>query len=79
MFHMNDDVLIWEYFWLGEYEQKLTAEFFTLLESTDRFLDVGAYTGWHSLIAAKKDKTIHAFEMIPRTVELLKININLNK
>lgn len=53
-------------------------EFDSYLENTDTFLDVGAYTGCYSLIAAKKGVNVSAFEMVPRTVERLKINVIAN-
>lgn len=78
MFHLNDDVIAWQYFWLGAYESKLMNEFSSYLDNTDLFLDVGAYTGCYSLVAAKKDVDVNAFEMVPRTVERLKINVLAN-
>lgn len=78
MFHLNDDVIAWQYFWLGSYEKKLMEEFYGFLGDTDLFLDIGAYTGCYSMIAAKKNVQVNAFEMVPRTVERLKINVIAN-
>jgi len=78
MFHLNDDVVAWQFFWLGAYESKLMNEFYSYLDNTDLFLDVGAYTGCFSLVAAKKGVNVNAFEMVPRTVERLKINVIAN-
>ena len=80
MFHLNDDVVAWRFMWLKSYESKLFEWFsdFIVTKKPKHFLDVGAYTGCYSLFAAKNGLTVDAFEMVPRTVERLKINVHLN-
>lgn len=79
MFHVNDDVVAWQYFWLDSFEVEVMNRFYDSLKTASRVLDIGAYTGCYSLLAAKSGAHVTAFEMIPRTVERLKINARLNQ
>ena len=81
LFSVNDDVVAWNLFWLGEYEKDLIDEWVDILNSEQDglILDIGAYTGYYSLIAGKFGRKSHAFEIVPRTVERLKINVILNQ
>lgn len=57
-------------------------EFFKAVVGHDwTILDIGANCGWYSLVLGKKspDITVHAFEPIPGTCELLHRNIALNQ
>lgn len=78
LFSVNDDVVAWRYFWLGDYETEVMAAFASLARGARRVLDVGAYTGCYALVAALGGARVDAFEMVPRTVERLKINVHLN-
>lgn len=40
--------------------------------------DIGANIGWYSIISAQLGASVHAFEPIPQTFELLKKNVELN-
>ncbi len=42
------------------------------------FIDIGAYTGVYSLLAARRFKNVVAFEPNPRTADILQTNIDLN-
>ena len=81
LFSVNDDVVAWNLFWLGEYEKTLIDEWVNILNSDQDgiCLDIGSYTGYYSLIAGKFGRKSHAFEIVPRTVERLKINVILNQ
>lgn len=63
------------------YEKQDTQMILTLLQPKMVFFDIGANIGWHTMHVANHDKTIyiHAFEPIPKTFELLKKNIILNR
>ena len=78
MFTVNDDVVAWQFFWLGEYERETLSAWDEVTRSTTTVLDIGAYTGLYSLIAAMNGNHAHAFELTPRTVERAKINVTLN-
>ena len=55
--------------------------FIELLHCTDTFFDIGANTGIYSLIAASNNSSrlVYAFEPIPRVIDCLKRNVELNK
>jgi FkbM family methyltransferase len=82
MFHCNDDVVAWEYFWLGDdaYERPIVRQWLAWARTAERVLDVGAYTGLMSILAclANPRATVHALEPIERTVERTKINVRAN-
>ncbi|ESR23336.1 FkbM family methyltransferase [Lutibaculum baratangense] len=82
MFHANDDVVAWEYFWLGDdaYERPIIAQWLTWAREAKSVLDIGAYTGLMSILAglANPDGAVHAMEPIERTVERMKINLRAN-
>lgn len=82
MFHANDDVVVWEYFWLGHdaYEPELTRAWIDCASKAERILDIGAYTGLMSILAAlaNPDCEVHAIEPLDRTVERLRINLKAN-
>lgn len=82
LFSNNDDVVAWEYFWKGEdsYERPLITQWLKWCVGARRILDIGAYTGLMSLLAARVNPTadIHAMEPVPRTVERLWINVAAN-
>lgn len=78
MFSTNDDVVAWEYFWIGSYEPEMMSRFLAEVKKSKCFSDVGAYTGCYSIVAAKSGLDVHAIEMVPRTVERLKVNVYAN-
>lgn len=78
LFSANDDVVAWIYFWLDSYEPAVMGRWMNLAARSKRVLDVGAYTGCYSLAAALTGAQVDAFEMVPRTVERLKVNVYLN-
>ena len=80
MFSANDDVVAWEYFWLGCYEEPVVNEWVRLTCNADLVLDIGAYTGCMSLIACLvcSNCDVYAFEAMPRTVERLSVNVKAN-
>jgi FkbM family methyltransferase len=55
--------------------------FIELLNYSDTFFDIGANTGIYSLIAATDNhrRMVYAFEPVPRVVDCLKRNVELNK
>lgn len=81
MYSANDDVVAWRYFWQGSYEEPVTRNWIKHSKRADIILDVGAYSGCMSIIAAINNPlcTIYALEAVPRTAERLAINTKLNK
>ena len=63
-----------------KYEDEETQMMLNLMPKGANIFDIGANAGWYSILFAKKDETatIHAFEPIPRTFDLLNENIALN-
>lgn len=80
MYSANDDVVAWEYFWTGGYEEPVVAAWLEMTRSAKQVLDVGAYSGCMSIVAALNNPSchVHAFEAMPRTVERLSVNCKLN-
>ena len=78
LFSVNDDVVAWNFFWLGKYEKPLLEKWHEITIGGGVALDVGAYSGIYSLVAAKNNCQVHAFEIMQRTVERAKINFRLN-
>jgi FkbM family methyltransferase len=64
-----------------EYEPNETNMMLNLIPKGANIYDIGANAGWFSILFAKRDlsSSVFAFEPIPRTYELLKTNIALNK
>ena len=64
MFHAHDDVVVWEYLWRGAdgYESDLVRTWIDWCRARPgHILDIGAYTGLMSLLAAHAhpDNSIH--------------------
>lgn len=65
----------------GVWEPAESAIVKDILERGDRSLavfDVGAHTGWYSLMAAKMGYAVRAIEADPNNIELLRANAELN-
>jgi FkbM family methyltransferase len=75
-------LLGWTIFERGDWEPEQTAIVLKLLHPGAVVLDVGANTGYYALIAARavgsSNGKVHAFEIQPRIVEILRRNIALN-
>ena len=82
MFSADDDVVAWNYFWAGpdSYEAEIITQWLTWAREAENILDIGAYTGMMSIIAAFANPRckIHAMEPVERTVERIKINLRAN-
>lgn len=82
LFSCNDDVVAWEYFWLGDdaYEPPIVKQWIAWAKDAKSILDVGAYTGLMSVLAGlvNPECKIHVIEPIERTIERAKINIVAN-
>lgn len=82
MFHAHDDVVVWEYLWNGPdgYETELVNTWVQWCSSPGCILDIGAYSGLMSLLAAKANpkNTVHLFEPLERVIERANINVKLN-
>ncbi len=82
MFHCNDDVVVWQYFWRGDdaYEPGIVKRWIEWSKTSRKVLDIGAYTGMMSILAAQSNPecVVHAFEPVERTVERMKINVCAN-
>jgi FkbM family methyltransferase len=68
----------WELFAAGKWEQGNIALIVSLLGPGSTFVDVGAWIGPLSLIAAKRGARVVAFEPDPVAVELFRSNLALN-
>jgi len=64
----------------GVWEQRETDMLLERLAGRAVFFDIGANIGWFTLLAASKlpQLTVHAFEPVPKTFELLTRNVELN-
>lgn len=62
----------------GSYEPTITKLLKENLGPGDLFVDVGANIGYHTLVAASRGASVHAFEPVPRLVSHLKDNVRLN-
>ena len=66
-------------FWYGYYEKKAILTWEAFIHKGDTVLDIGANTGYYSLVAASKAKQVYAFEPATSIRQLLEKNITLNK
>ena len=82
MFSDNDDSVAITYFYFGpnSYETLSIALFAHFAKNSRTILDVGAFTGLYSLVAAKANNSakVHAFEPIELTAERAKLNAEIN-
>lgn len=83
MFHAHDDVVVWEYLWNGPdgYERDLVRTWISWCRARPGdILDIGAYTGLMSLLAAHAhpNNRIHLFEPLERIIERANVNVKLN-
>lgn len=83
MFHAHDDVVVWEYLWLGEdgYEPAMVRQWVDWCRTCPgQILDIGAYSGLMSILAAEAhpDNAVHLFEPLDRILERANINVKLN-
>ena len=66
---------------MGQYEQKTTQLFESLVEPGMIVIDIGAHVGYYSMLAARKtgpSRTVYSFEPDPANFELLSKNSALN-
>jgi FkbM family methyltransferase len=65
---------------MSPFEERERAIIAARLSTAGHFVDVGANFGFHSIAAARAvpDATVHAFEPVPTTVELLEKNVAKN-
>jgi FkbM family methyltransferase len=63
------------------YEERELELMLELLEPCNTIVDMGANVGWFVMNAARvyPDKTLHAFEPVPKTFEYLRRNLALNR
>lgn len=66
-------------FWMGTYERSKCEAFIRELKPTDVFYDIGANSGYYSLVAATRCKQVVAFEPFPRNIARFQANIKVNK
>lgn len=81
MFSANDDVVAWEFFWTGAYEEEVVRQWSHMCRGADIVLDVGCYTGCMAMIACGVEPSceVYCFEPMPRTIERLSINLKVNR
>lgn len=82
MFHAHDDLVVWDYIWLGEdgYETELVQTWVDWCRTPGVVLDIGAYSGLMSLLAARAhpDNEVHLFEPLERVIERANVNVKIN-
>lgn len=83
MFHAHDDVVAWEYIWNGTngYETEMVRTWVNWCRTSPGcILDIGAYSGLMSLLAAKAHPKnhVHLFEPLERVIERANVNVKLN-
>ena len=82
MFHAHDDVVVWDYLWRGEdgYEPELVKTWVSWCQTPGVVLDIGAYTGLMSILAARSNpkNEVHLFEPLDRVIERANVNVKLN-
>lgn len=82
MFHAHDDVVVWEYIWRGEdgYETDLVNTWVKWCARPGTILDIGAYSGLMSILAARANSQnkVHLFEPMERIIERANINVKIN-
>ena len=82
LFHSNDDIVAWEYFWFGEngYEQEIVNTWIEWCKSPNTVFDIGGYSGLMSILAAhaNRETSVDLFEPMERTIERAKINLKAN-
>ncbi len=78
----NSDGILNIIYWDGlfAYEGSTTQLFISMLKYTDTVIDIGAYTGFYSLIAAidNPNRNVFAFEPVPMTFSFLSRNLEIN-
>lgn len=66
-------------FWLGTYERQKCEAIVRELRSNSIFYDIGANSGYYSLVASRRCSAVYAFEPMPRNIRRLKENVRLNR
>ena len=76
------DSLASSLYWSGlqAFEPETVNLYMHLLRHASVVFDIGAYTGLYTLLAAveRRDRTVHAFEPVPKTFEALVRNVEVN-
>lgn len=82
MFSASDDVVAWQYFWLGDngYEDETVRLWQELSRKAKCILDVGGYTGLMSIVSklVNPGAEVHFFEPMERTFERAQVNFRIN-
>jgi FkbM family methyltransferase len=80
--HLESSKILRRFAWKGiyGYEPETIRLFFALAKDANNVLDIGAYFGLYSLVAAKANSqaSIHAFEPLPDNLALLRHFLALN-
>ena len=66
-------------FWYGYYEKEAILVWEAFVEQDTIVVDIGANTGYYSMVAAPKARQVFAFEPVPSLRKQLQENISLNK
>jgi FkbM family methyltransferase len=76
----NDDLVAFRLAWMGEYEPMSAQLWQTLARTASTIVDVGAYTGFYALLAARSapEARIVAVEPLARNFARLEENVRLN-
>jgi tRNA/tmRNA/rRNA uracil-C5-methylase (TrmA/RlmC/RlmD family) len=64
---------------MGRWERQLLEYIEPFLKPDFTILDAGANIGTHTIFFAKRCYQVMAFDIIPDFVEIVKMNVNLNK
>lgn len=73
-----DDLIGWQIFYLGQYEENTTNLIKKIIKKNMVFFDVGGNIGYYSLLAAKRGAYVHTFEASQQIGNLLKKNKRIN-
>ena len=65
-------------YWFRSYEEEKINRLLTFLKPQTVFYDVGANVGYYSLIAARRCKTVYAFEPLPENFCYLRRHVQIN-
>lgn len=76
----NDDLVAFRLAWMGEYEPMSAQLWQTLARTASTIVDVGAYTGFYTLLAARAapQARVVAVEPLARNIARLEENLRLN-
>ncbi|MDJ0933193.1 MAG: hypothetical protein QNJ43_23145 [Breoghania sp.] len=61
MFSANGDIVAWDYFWTGAYEDPIAKEWLRMCTGVDVALDFGAYTGCYVMMVCMVNRYCNVY------------------